>query len=86
MPCPTDSTEVCMVSLEFTPSCHTPTRPARAILRGMYHIKRQYCRFCGDPLRTVHESKEGLCASCLQLRKDVQQVLRKRDRRIRSKR
>lgn len=49
--------------------------------RNMHQIKQLYCHFCGDPLPTVHERKEGLCSSCLQLRKDVREVLRKRDRR-----
>lgn len=50
----------------------------------MHHIKELRCAFCGDSLTTVHERKEGLCSSCLQLRKDVRQILRKRDRRKQS--
>lgn len=46
----------------------------------MHNIK-QYCRFCGDPLSTVHEWKDGNCSSCLRLRKDTRVVLRKRNRR-----
>jgi len=31
----------------------------------MHHIKQQYCRFCGNERKIIHERKEGLRVSYL---------------------